>query len=270
MRFSVDIHVTDFAIIGTLILLEGLLSADNALVLALLVRHLPKEQQHKALLYGLIGAFVLRGLGILVARFIIDLWWLCAIGAAYLVFLCIKHYIAKSKEDEHAAGPVGPGFWQTVAIVELTDIVFAVDSILVAVALSNKLWVIYTGAALGIVLLRLAAGFFIRLIRKYPTLDNMAYALVGWAGVKLAAKAVELYWVSSGRYTPETVPHLMPPALFWSVLAVIAAVGTLTALRHKATPADLAEQEEADKALETLAEENLVDEDEQRKAAGKP
>ncbi len=46
---------------------------------------------------------------------------------------------------------------------------------------------------MGIVLLRVAASFFIALIRKYPALDNMAYALVGWAGVKLAAKAAELY-----------------------------------------------------------------------------
>jgi YkoY family integral membrane protein len=248
----IHVQIEDLAVIGTLVLLEGLLSADNALVLALLVRHLPKKQQHSALLYGLVGAFVLRGIGIVVARFIINLWWLCGIGAGYLIWLCAKHFIAKSKEDEHAVAPTGPGFWQTVIIVELTDIVFAVDSILVAVALSNKLWVIYAGAFLGIVLLRLAAGFFIRLIRKYPALDNMAYALVGWAGVKLAAKAVELYLVASERFTPETVPHLMPPILFWPVLAVIAAIGTWTALHHKPTAEDLAEQRRADQALECL------------------
>ena len=236
-------------------LLEGLLSADNALVLALLVRHLPRKQQHSALLYGLVGAFVLRGIGIAVAQYIINLWWLCGVGAGYLVWLCAKHFIAKSKEDKHAVAPIGPGFWQTVIIVELTDIVFAVDSILVAVALSNKLWVIYAGAFLGIVLLRLAAGFFIRLIRKYPALDNMAYALVGWAGVKLAAKAAELYLISSGRFTRETVPHLMPSALFWSVMALIAVVGAWTALRHKPNAQDLAGQHAADEALEVWGEE---------------
>lgn len=244
----IQVQPGDFVIIGTLVLLEGLLSADNALVLALLVRHLPKDQQHKALLYGLVGAFVLRGIGILVARYIINLWWLCGLGALYLVWLCVKHFLHKGKEEGEAIPTTGPGFWQTVAIVEMTDIVFAVDSILVAVALSNELWVIYTGAGLGIVLLRLAAGFFIRLIQRYPALDNMAYALVGWAGVKLAAKGVDLF---GERYHLD-VPHLMPPGLFWSVMALIAVVGVWTALRHAPTPQDRAERKNAGLALETL------------------
>ena len=81
----IQIHPSDLLVVGTLIILEGLLSADNALVLALLVRHLPEKQQHKALLYGLVGAFVLRGIFIVLAGFIIRLWWLCALGAAYLI-----------------------------------------------------------------------------------------------------------------------------------------------------------------------------------------
>ena len=222
----------DFAVIGTLVLLEGLLSADNALVLALLVRHLPKDQQKRALLYGIVGAFVLRGIGILAAKLIIGLWWLCGMGAAYLLFLTVKHFIAKGSGVK-ASEKAGLGFWQTVAVVELTDIVFAIDSILVAVALSNKVWVVYTGACLGIVLLRVAAGYFIRLIEKYPALDNLAYTLVGWAGVKLAAKSLQLFWEASGKYTPETVPDLMPGWLFWSVMVVIVAVGVYFARRSE-------------------------------------
>ena len=214
----------DFAVIGTLVVLEGLLSADNALVLALLVRHLPKDQQKRALLFGIVGAFVLRGVGILLAKWIIGLWWLCGLGAAYLLFLAAKHFIAKGSGVK-ATEKAGLGFWQTVLVVELTDIVFAIDSILVAVALSDKVWVVYTGACLGILLLRVAAGFFIRLIEKYPALDNLAYALVGWAGVKLAAKSLELFWEATKKYTPETVPDLMPGTVFWPVMVLIVAVG---------------------------------------------
>jgi YkoY family integral membrane protein len=227
--------VQDVAVIGTLVLLEGLLSADNALVLALLVKHLPEEERKKALLYGLGGAVALRGVGILLAKKIVGLWWLAAIGAGYLLYLCVKHFVGKRRgeiEDlEEAKKKVRPGmgFWQTVAVVELTDVAFAIDSILVAVAFADKLWVIYTGAFIGIVLLRIAAGFFVKLIERYPTLDNMAYALVGWAGVKLSAKALQLFWVNSGRYTPDSVPHLLPDWLFWSVMALIVAVGVWTA-----------------------------------------
>lgn len=65
-----------WAILGTLVLLEGLLSADNALVLAVMVRHLKGELQRKALAYGIGGAVVLRILGVLLASFILEYWWL--------------------------------------------------------------------------------------------------------------------------------------------------------------------------------------------------
>lgn len=224
----------DFVVIGTLVLLEALLSADNALVLALQVRHLPKNKQRRALLYGIFGAFLLRGLGILFARTILGLWWLCGIGAAYLVGMSVRHFLFTHKPAGGAAGrrPAGLSFWPTVALVEFTDLAFAVDSILVAVALSRKLWVIYTGAVLGILLLRLAAGYFLRLIEKYPALDSMAYALVGWAGVKLAAKSLELFWESTGRYTAETVPHVLPVGVFWGGVALILAIGSWNAVRR--------------------------------------
>lgn len=244
------VHPEDLVIVGTLIVLEGLLSADNALVLALLVRHLPKQEQHKALLYGLIGAFVLRGIGIALARIIITLWWLCGLGAGYLLWLCLKHFLHRGKEEGEAVAPTGPGFWRTVITVEFTDIIFAVDSILVAVALvndPNKIWIVYTGGFLGIVMLRLAAGFFIRLVRKYPTLDNTAYALVGWAGAKLAGTTVELY----GKNYGVAVPHLMPKPLFWGVFVLIVVVGVWTSLRNKPSEQDQAEQRNADLALDT-------------------
>ncbi len=215
--------------VGTLIVLEGLLSADNALVLALLVRHLGRDQQQRALSLGLLMAFVLRGIGILLAGFIISLWWLCGIGAAYLIFLAGKHFASHGQDDsEDGVAGSGMSYARTITMVGITDVVFAVDSILVAVALVNthahpdKLWVVYVGGGLGVVLLRLAAGAFIRLIRRYPTLDNTAYALVAWAGIKLGFTAAHLY----DRSLPE-----MSKMVFWIVFAAIVVVGVVAALR---------------------------------------
>jgi threonine/homoserine/homoserine lactone efflux protein len=132
LSFLSNIQPSDLFIVGTLVILEGLLSADNALVLALLVRHLPDEQQKKALQYGLLGAFTLRGIGIYLARYIVGLWWLCGLGALYLIFLAVKHFVQRHGEDHEEAMRAGRkmmGFWQTVAVVEFTDVVFAVDSI---------------------------------------------------------------------------------------------------------------------------------------------
>ena len=136
--------------IFTLVGLEGLLSADNALILAILVRHLDKPKQKKALLYGIAGAFVFRFLSLLIVRQIMTLWYLKAIGAFYLAYLAVDHFVRKRGFHHTAEPSKKPGFWRTVIAVELTDIAFAIDGVLVAVALSNQRWVIYTGAVLRI------------------------------------------------------------------------------------------------------------------------
>ncbi len=76
-------------------------------------------------------------------------------------------------------------FWATVVKVELTDIVFAIDSILVAVAVSDKLWVVITGGILGIVMMRLVIGRLLSLIRRYPVLVDGAFVIIAWVGIKL-------------------------------------------------------------------------------------
>jgi YkoY family integral membrane protein len=244
----------DFLVVGTLVVLEGLLSADNALVLALLVKHLPDKEQKRALLYGLIGAFVLRGTAIYFARYLMNLWWMCGVGALYLMGLAIRHFFLHSrpKEDEDAEKKAaGLGFWPTVVQVELTDLIFAIDSILVAVAMvhkPDKIWVIYAGGFMGILLLRLAASFFIKLITKYPALDHLAYGLVGWAGIKLASASADIFAESKGLHEP----HYLPTWAFWTGFAVITAAGTVYALRQGRRPEDQEQCDEAEDALDCL------------------
>src|SRR5690606_11174948 len=76
-------------------------------------------------------------------------------------------------------------FWTTVVKVELTDIVFAIDSILVAVAMSPKLWVIITGGLLGIVAMRLLIGQLLTVVQRYPALVDGAFVIIAWVGIKL-------------------------------------------------------------------------------------
>lgn len=241
------LSVEHIAIIGTLVLLEGLLSADNAIVLAVNVRHLPPPLRQRALLYGMGGAIVLRTAGILLAKRIIGLWWLSALGAGYLLFLCLRHFCGSrhDEQDEKAAEAnsdnprnwrperVRANFWRTVIMVELTDIAFAFDSILVAVAVTSNTTAIALGAFIGIVLLRIAAGFVSRLMERYPGLDDLGYALVGWAGIKLAAKSLHHYWISGGHYTHDTAPVILPEWVFWLVMAAIIVLGIWEARRRE-------------------------------------
>jgi YkoY family integral membrane protein len=183
----------DFFIIGFLAFLEGILSIDNALVLAILARNLPKEQQKKALTYGLWGAVLFRLIALSLVTQLIAWTWVKFVGGGYLIFIAVKYFFQKAKEDEnHHAKKIHHSFWKTVIVIELTDIAFAVDSILAAVALSNKFWVIFIGGIIGVVLMRFAAGGFMKILTKFPKFETTAYLLVLTIGIKIIIEALKL------------------------------------------------------------------------------
>jgi YkoY family integral membrane protein len=187
----IDVHGSDLVTIALLVLLEGLLSADNAMVLAVLVLSLPKADQQKALRYGIIGAFGFRILFTLLAVYLIQMGWVKLVGALYLLYLSYHHFLgggdpSKQHRIVPAAGFLGmTPFWATVVKVELTDVVFAIDSILVAVAMSPKTWVVITGGLLGIVMMRLVIGKLLVIVERYPPLVDGAFVIIAWVGIKL-------------------------------------------------------------------------------------
>lgn len=228
-------RIEDLAIVGTLVLLEALLSVDNALVLALIAKRLPdKAAQSKALTVGVGLSFGLRVVGLLLASFVIKFWSLRAAGALYLLFLCVSHFVHHARHGRPAsATESSPTHRQTfgkiVLALALTDAAFAVDSILVAVALTEKLWVIYLGVALGILALRFVAGAFLKILERYPALDHAAYVLVGWAGLRLGMEALEAFGAAVlGAHWAVT----MPDWLFWVGMGLTVVCGGLYARRH--------------------------------------
>jgi len=179
----------DLLVVGVLIVLEGLLSCDNAVVLALLVKDLPPAQRAKALRYGILGAYVFRIIALALAAWIMSKWYLKVAGGAYLMYLAYAHF-AKKNDDQPSERAVRQwfglsAFWSTVVAVEITDIVFSVDSIAAAVALSDKLWVLILGGLLGILAMRFAAQGFVRLLEVFPRLETAAFIAVAVIGLKL-------------------------------------------------------------------------------------
>jgi YkoY family integral membrane protein len=229
-----DFHVSDLITIALLVVLEGLLSADNALVLAILVLGLPRHQQKQALRYGIAGAFVFRILATLLAVHLLQLAWIKLIGAGYLLYLTYSHFFGHGggSEERRAVKPATPwlglsAFWATVVKVELTDIVFAVDSILVAVAMSNKLWVIITGGILGIIAMRLVIGKLLSLVRRYPALVDGAFIIIGWVGIKLLLEYL---------HNIEVVHFTISKWLSFGLIIVIFALSLWYAKRHGPAP----------------------------------
>jgi YkoY family integral membrane protein len=281
MLFGQTFEAHDLVIIALLIVLEGVLSIDNALVLGILAKRLPKHQQQKALTYGLIGAFVFRIIAIATATILLKWTIFKLLGGGYLIYIAVKHFFFDAHDpekekikldasgnpilvDEETEGRLPPDeevreaaarahvpakviepvvrrpmakFWPTVFVIEMTDIAFAVDSIVAAIgvvgpppadapvgAAHPKLWVVVIGGMLGVVLMRFAAVLFIKLLDRFPRFETAAYLLVIVIGMKLVAD-----WT----FNSEAHPHRLnfhnwrgPEFwIFWVAMAACFAIG---------------------------------------------
>ena len=190
-------------IILNLILIESLLSVDNAAVLATMVMDLPKEKREKALKYGIIGAYFFRGICLLFASYLISVIWLKALGGLYLIYIAVKYFIDKTKDKKEeevvkkeqskvyklTLGLLGP-FWSTVAMVEVMDLAFSIDNVFAAVAFTKNIYLIWIGVFIGILAMRFVAQAFVRLIQKFPFLESTAFIVIGVLGIKLVISFV--------------------------------------------------------------------------------
>lgn len=169
------------SVIISLVILEGLLSVDNAMVIAAMVGHLPGRQKMLALRLGMLGAYGLRGAALAGASFLIAHRWIKLLGGAYLLYLMVSHLIKGDHGEEKTPGKQA-GLVMTVVMVELADLAFSIDNVIAAVALSPKLWVVCVGCFAGIAVMRFVAGFFVKLMERKPILKPTAYILVGYVG----------------------------------------------------------------------------------------
>ena len=232
-----------FFVFLMLIAMEGLLSADNALVMAVMVRPLAPHLRPKALFYGLIGAVILRFTALFFVSFLANVWEAQAVGAAYLIWMGLKNlkeYYSKSEEtgqessieelaedDDREYQVSKKDFWKVVAKVELTDIAFAVDSILAAVAIAISLpptgWghiggmdagefiLVLSGGLCGVVLMRFAATIFVKLLDQRPKLEAAAFLLVTWVGIKLVV-------VTLSHPQLGILPETFPESTIWHIV----------------------------------------------------
>lgn len=192
------------AVVGNLIVIESLLSVDNAAVLATMVMDLPKEQRSRALRYGIIGAYAFRGICLLLAAYIIKIWWLKPLGGLYLLYLVWdwwKGKQTKEKEDDtldkksnwlyrSTVGALG-NFWATVALVEIMDLAFSIDNVFAAVAFSDNIILIWLGVFIGILAMRFVAQGFVKLLEKYTFLETAAFVVIAILGIKLMLSLYE-------------------------------------------------------------------------------
>jgi len=212
-------ELSDIFTVGILIVLEGLLSADNAMVMAVMVLGLPRQHRNKALKYGLVGAFGFRFVTTLVAFWLIRVAFAKMIGGLYLLYLPYQHFWGgrESAEERRTPPKAKPwlglsAFWATVVKVELMNLVFSIDSILAAVAMSPKMWVVLSGGILGIIAMRIVVGQLLALIQRYPAIVDGAFIIIAWVGIKLLVE-----YLHAEHLVPFEVPQ-------WASLTLIVVI----------------------------------------------
>ncbi|MDF5712326.1 MAG: DUF475 domain-containing protein [Rhizonema sp. NSF051] len=204
-HFSVEALV----VLGILILLEAVLSADNAIALAAIAQELEdKKLENQALNIGLVVAYVLRIGLLLTATWVQQLWQFELLGAAYLLWLVFQHFKANESEEDGKSGSRYNSLWQVIPVIALTDLAFSLDSVTTAIAVSNETWLVLTGATIGIIALRFMAGLFIQWLDEFVHLEDAGYITVALVGLRLFLKVVN--------------DTLVPPE--WAMIAAISLI----------------------------------------------
>ncbi|MEY4926840.1 MAG: hypothetical protein RI894_1276 [Bacteroidota bacterium] len=203
-------------IVLNLIVIESLLSIDNAAVLATMVLDLPQNQRGRALKYGIFGAYIFRGICLLFANFLVKIWWLKVAGGLYLLYLAYDFFFTKeigldkeeseqkSQEESeqeseieknknpfyrYSVGWLGH-FWATIVLVEVMDLAFSIDNVFAVIAFTNKFALICIGVFIGILAMRFVAQFFVSLMEKFPFLEKSAFVIIALLGLKLTLSAL--------------------------------------------------------------------------------
>jgi YkoY family integral membrane protein len=206
----IDNPVASLAIVGNLIIIESLLSVDNAAVLATMVMDLPEKQRNRALRYGIWGAYFFRGLAMLFAAVLIQIWWLKPLGGLYLLYLVWDWWKGKNTETteddlidkksnwlyKSTVGLIGT-FWSTVVLVEFMDMAFSIDNVFAAVAFTPNIILICAGVFIGILAMRFVAQGFVQLMEKYPFLETSAFVVIAILGLKLSLSFFEHFYPES-------------------------------------------------------------------------
>lgn len=183
-------------LLPVLILLELVLSADNAIALAAIAQGLQTEElQKKALNLGLVVAFILRVSLILAASWVLKYWQFEVAGALYLLWLVYQHFMSAGGEDGEGKGPKFATLWQAVPTIALTDIAFSLDSVTTAIALSKDVLIVLLGGTIGIIALRFMAGLFIRWLEIYVHLEDAGFVTVAFVGIRLLVRVINPEWV---------------------------------------------------------------------------
>ncbi|MFZ4772525.1 MAG: TerC family protein [Chlamydiia bacterium] len=188
----------DLLVLFVVIITEILFSADNMLILGLIIKKVPKHQHSLVIWIGLLGSVVLRMLAIFLVAYLIHLTLFQALGGIYLIYLALNELLSKKKSLTQA--PITHSLLKAICYILFIDLIFSLDSILAAFAIvgispiegdaSPKLWIVVLGASFGILILRAAISRIIIWLERKPILERLTLIFVFWIGLRLTVESI--------------------------------------------------------------------------------
>ena len=187
---QVDSWSEILTLLPILIILELLLSADNAIALASLTKSLDSPLlRSKALNIGITISLLFRIFVILLSNILLRFIIIRIFAGFYLIYLFISNVFFNSESDTQESDNDKKNnnfkFLKIVALLSFTDFAFSIDSITTAVAISDQYILIIFGAIIGVLALRFTSGIFLSLLEKFLRLETAGYIAILIVGIKL-------------------------------------------------------------------------------------
>lgn len=215
-----------------IIMIDLLLSGDNAVVIALACRNLPEAQRRQGVMYGVIGAIGLRIVLTFFAVGLLSLPYLKLVGALLLLWIGVKLILP---EDEHGEGNIKAeaNLWGAVKTIIIADFVMSLDNVLgVAAAAKGNPWLLTFGLLVSIPLIAWSSQLVLKLIDRFPFIIYAGGALLGYvAGEMLVSDGAVSHQLES---LPHAVHQLIPVAC--AILVIVSGLW-LAARKLAARPA---------------------------------
>ena len=206
--------------VGQIILIDILLGGDNAVVIALACRGLPPPQRKLGIIYGTLGAIVLRVILIAFALALLAVPYLKIVGGVLLVWIGVK-LLLPQHEEEHGAIQSSDKLWGAVKTVIIADLVMSVDNVLAIAGAAqgagqaHQLPLVIFGLLVSIPIIVAGSQIVLKLMDRFPIIITLGGMLLGWIAGEMA-------------YTDPAVAAYIPPEKFWKYIA--AAAGALLVL----------------------------------------
>jgi YjbE family integral membrane protein len=209
-----------FLLFLQIMLINIVLSGDNAVVIALASKHLPYGQRRLAIWWGAFGAIALRVILTIIAVYILSVPFVQAIGSVLLFWIAIKLLIdEEGVSNVKEASTLGKAIWTII----VADFVMSLDNVLaIAAKADNNVAVIILGIGLSVPIIIWGSTMVMRLLTKYPIFVYLGAALLGYtAGEMLVKDQIATEWLAT------SVPHWIIP-----VVAMIIVVGAGLCKKH--------------------------------------